>query len=264
MEAPPRRICILWVYGDSNPAWRLHGATLWASALQSAGEPGLLAFTTLDATDMSTPLPQPAAFPAFVITGSPHGAYEPLPWISRLLAWLRDCAALAAPPRVLGGCFGAQALALALGGAVAPTPPFEVAATLLQLRPEPLAALPWAAPLRARAGAGGGGVRLLESHGDGVTALPPGGEVLASSPRCPNEVFVVRNGAGVAWALGCQAHPEFTVEGELKGIVWPRVVPSRVGAEAAAAAEASYALPRHEAEVLRAARLFLEEGEQNL
>jgi GMP synthase-like glutamine amidotransferase len=51
--------------------------------------------------------PLDGTFDAFVLSGSRHGAYEPLPWIADLLAWTR--AAAAARQRLLGVCFGHQA-----------------------------------------------------------------------------------------------------------------------------------------------------------
>jgi GMP synthase-like glutamine amidotransferase len=53
---------------------------------------------------------------AVVVLGSDRSVNDDEPWIVEELAWLRD-AVRAAP--VLGICFGAQALAVALGGSVA-------------------------------------------------------------------------------------------------------------------------------------------------
>ena len=51
-------------------------------------------------------------------------------------------------------------------------------------------------------------LRLLESHGEQVTRLPPTAELLGSSAGPPHEVFV----AGAGNVLCVQAHPEFTPE----------------------------------------------------
>jgi GMP synthase-like glutamine amidotransferase len=102
-------------------------------------------------------------------------------------------------------------------------------------------------------------VRLLESHGDACVALPPRAVPLAGSERCAHEMFCVVGAAGAGFGLAVQAHPEFSVEGEIKGIVIKRRLERALMTEAeAAAAEATFALPRHEAAVLRAARLFLD------
>lgn len=60
-------------------------------------------------------LPAPTGFDAVVVLGSDRSANDAEPWIADELAWLRD--AVAHVP-VLGICFGAQALAILLGGTV--------------------------------------------------------------------------------------------------------------------------------------------------
>src|SRR5215218_10885166 len=72
---------------------------------------------TLRAYDVQggAPLPEPEAHPAFLITGSAAGVYEPLPWIAPLLAFLREAKGRT---RLVGICFGHQAMAEALGGRV--------------------------------------------------------------------------------------------------------------------------------------------------
>src|SRR6476660_1492547 len=59
-------------------------------------------------------LPDPAAHDAILITGSPAGVYEPLPWIEPLMDFIRD----AKDSKMVGICFGHQAMAEALGGHV--------------------------------------------------------------------------------------------------------------------------------------------------
>src|SRR3954470_10681324 len=59
-------------------------------------------------------LPDPGAHGAYLITGSPAGVYEPLPWIAPLQDFIR----LAGQARMVGICFGHQVMAEALGGQV--------------------------------------------------------------------------------------------------------------------------------------------------
>src|SRR5688572_25498611 len=59
--------------------------------------------------------PSPDSHPAFLITGSAAGVYEPLPWIPPLLAFLREAKGRT---KLVGICFGHQAMAEALGGRV--------------------------------------------------------------------------------------------------------------------------------------------------
>ncbi|MEW7006562.1 type 1 glutamine amidotransferase [Lentilitoribacter sp. EG35] len=53
---------------------------------------------------------------SYLITGSQHGVYEKLAWISELEQFVRDCFVAIKP--VVGICFGHQVMAQALGGKV--------------------------------------------------------------------------------------------------------------------------------------------------
>lgn len=69
-------------------------------------------------------LPDPAGFDLVVALGSDLSVRDDVPWISAELDHLARAAAAGTP--VLGVCFGAQALATALGGAVRRAPAAEV------------------------------------------------------------------------------------------------------------------------------------------
>src|SRR4051812_40492473 len=56
----------------------------------------------------------PAAHGAHLITGSPAGVYDPLPWIAPLREFIRS----AETSKMVGICFGHQVMADALGGHV--------------------------------------------------------------------------------------------------------------------------------------------------
>jgi GMP synthase-like glutamine amidotransferase len=56
-------------------------------------------------------------------------------------------------------------------------------------------------------------VHVLQSHGDAVHTLPPGAELLASSPDTEVEMFTIEDRI-----MGIQGHPEFAPE-LLKGTV---------------------------------------------
>src|SRR5690242_10599047 len=59
-------------------------------------------------------LPDAKAHDAVLITGSPAGVYEPLPWIAPLTDFIRSAKAT----KMVGICFGHQIMAEALGGHV--------------------------------------------------------------------------------------------------------------------------------------------------
>lgn len=135
------------------------------------------------------------AYDGYVITGSKYSVNDDKPWIHRLFAFIREMHA--ADVRVVGCCFGAQAVAVALGGAVQPNPlGWELG--VRELTPSPagravpaLQGAPW--PLR-----------ILESHQDIVTRLPAQAVHLGASPRTPHELFSVGGNT-----LCLQGHPEF-------------------------------------------------------
>src|SRR6476619_7433614 len=56
----------------------------------------------------------PSGHHAYLITGSPAGVYDPLPWIAPLMHVIRA----AEDSRMIGVCFGHQVMAEALGGHV--------------------------------------------------------------------------------------------------------------------------------------------------
>jgi GMP synthase-like glutamine amidotransferase len=138
------------------------------------------------------PPARPDAHPAFLITGSPAGVYEPLPWIEPLLAFLREAKGKA---KLVGICFGHQAMAEAFGGRVEKSER-GWAAGLQDY--ELVERQPWMGedpPAR---------IAVPVSHQDRVVIAPPGAEVLAHSPFSPFGML--------AWgktALSMQFHPEF-------------------------------------------------------
>jgi GMP synthase-like glutamine amidotransferase len=135
--------------------------------------------------------PHPAAHGAYLITGSPAGVYEPLPWIAPLMEFIR--AARDTP--MVGVCFGHQVMAQALGGDVIKSPKG------------------WGAGLHRyhvvhpqRWTNGEREVAIPASHQDQVVVQPPATQVVAKSDFTPY--------AALAWtdrpAISFQFHPEFS------------------------------------------------------
>jgi GMP synthase-like glutamine amidotransferase len=160
-------------------------------------ETGDLAFEAFAIMD-GAPVPAPDAADAWIVTGSRHGVYDPLPWIESAKAMLREARAARLP--IIGVCFGHQLLAEAFGGAAAK---FEggwhVGAHDF--------ALHGTAPWRDE----GPRVTLQSLHQDQVLQLPADATVWASAPGCRY--------AGVSYgdpdrpdAISLQPHPEMSPE----------------------------------------------------
>jgi GMP synthase-like glutamine amidotransferase len=133
----------------------------------------------------------PAAHHAYLITGSPAGVYDPLPWIEPLSDFIRS----ANDSKMVGVCFGHQVMAEALGGHVEKSDKGWGAGLHRYdiVRPE-------------RWMDGATEVAVPASHQDQVVIQPPNTEVIASSS------FTAY--AGLAWkdrpAISFQFHPEFS------------------------------------------------------
>jgi GMP synthase-like glutamine amidotransferase len=133
----------------------------------------------------SGPFPDLNGIDHVVVLGAVWSVYDEEAighWIGDELAWLRQADEAGVP--VLGICFGAQALAAALGGGVRRAARMEVGWTVIEtLDPGLIAPGPW-----------------LEFHRD-ECVLPPGARLLARTPVCGQAFAIGRH-------LAVQFHPE--------------------------------------------------------
>jgi len=151
---------------------------------------GAYDWTTYAADDGEYPA-APEDCDAYIVTGSAAGVYDSDPWIGQLLDFLRAAKGRA---KLVGVCFGHQAMAQAFGGQVIKSPKGwgigEHAYSVVSREP-------WMD--------GAPSMRLPASHQDQVVALPPNAEVVAASAFTPM--------AALAWrdqpAISMQPHPEF-------------------------------------------------------
>ena len=136
-------------------------------------------------------LPDTAQHHAYLVTGSPAGVYDPLPWIKPLQQFIRD----AKDSKMVGICFGHQVMAEALGGHVEKSDKGWGAGLhrYTVVRSEP-----WIDT--------SGTIAIPASHQDQVVIQPPNSEVVAASDFTPF--------AALAWtdrpAISFQFHPEFS------------------------------------------------------
>jgi GMP synthase-like glutamine amidotransferase len=127
--------------------------------------------------------PGPGDADAFVTLGSDRSVTDPsVPWLERELELLRSAHGAGVP--LLGICFGAQALAKALGGEVRRAPQIALDWSTFETdEPELIAPGPW-----------------LRWHED-ILTVPPGARELARSGEVP---LAFAHGRSV----GVQFHPE--------------------------------------------------------
>jgi GMP synthase-like glutamine amidotransferase len=136
-------------------------------------------------------LPDPSAHGAYLITGSPAGVYDPLPWIGPLQEFIRT----ANGAKMVGICFGHQVMAEALGGHVEKS---EKGWGAGLHRYTVVRSEPWIDTA--------GTIAIPASHQDQVIVQPPNTDVVAASDFTPF--------AALAWsdrpAISFQFHPEFS------------------------------------------------------
>lgn len=132
-------------------------------------------------------------FDAYVVTGSPASVHDKDPWILRLNDFIKALHAERMP--LIGGCFGHQAIAVALGGTVAKNPGGWIVGTettrISKQRP-------WMQPAKTE-------LILYAAHKEQVKTLPEKAELVGSTTNCPLASFTV--GSHI---MTTQYHPEMS------------------------------------------------------
>ncbi len=138
-------------------------------------------------------------YQGIVLAGSPHGAYEDIPWIQREHQLIQEAAALGIP--MLGICFGSQILASALCGR---DQVFRRSTCDIGYVPMQVATVAHADPV---VGGMPDASPMFVWHNDEVRAGHPDMVILASSADCPNQVWRWRDQP--IW--GVQGHLEISL-----------------------------------------------------
>ena len=191
----------------------------WRAALEPV-LPGasFLVYPVKDGVFPDAPLDR---FDGFIVTGSPASPCEGEAWQDRLEALIRQITA--ARVKLFGACYGHQAIARALGGAVGPNPGgWQFGLEESQV----VAPAPWLEE---------GPIRLFAAHQEQVTKPPVSVTIIARHPACPV--------AGMALGthlFTTQYHPEITPRFMADLIEEDRAI---LPPEVIARAEASLATP---------------------
>lgn len=126
--------------------------------------------------------PEGARFDGWLIGGSPASVHDSEPWVGQLFALIRRLVAEGQP--IFGACFGHQAIAMALGGAVGKNPSgwvFGLVETLVEGVP----------------------MKLYGSHLEQVLQLPEEAVILGGTAECPVGSFAIPGRV-----MTTQYHPE--------------------------------------------------------
>ena len=134
-------------------------------------------------------------FDAVLLTGSRADSFSDDPWVIELRRRVRQL--LAEQKKMVGVCFGHQLIALCLGAPVGRAPQGWGAGRMTY---------DWHRPDLPHS-AGRVQISLLASHQDQVHQLPPGAQLVASSPFCPVASFTVGE-----HVFCIQPHPEFSID----------------------------------------------------
>jgi GMP synthase-like glutamine amidotransferase len=135
----------------------------------------------------------PGVYDGYIITGSPASVNGEEEWVANLLKFIRSVSEKKI--QTFGSCFGHQAIAVALGGAVAVS---EKGWGLGTAKTYFDKSAPWMRPAHSE-------LTLYAAHQEQVTQLPDGAEVLGGDEFCP--IGAYRIGETV---FATEYHPEFT------------------------------------------------------
>jgi len=127
----------------------------------------------------------------WIISGAVSAAYDRDPWIDALLNIIRDLHITKA--RMIGICFGHQAIAQALGGQVHHSGFWGIGVRRAKVINPSVAMEP------VRRGFG-----IAYCHQDQVTSLPPEARLTSSTAHCRVASFAIQD-----HIVGIQGHPEF-------------------------------------------------------
>ncbi len=137
---------------------------------------------------------EPEENDGYIVTGSPAGVYEHLPWIAELKSFLQAAKGRA---KLVGICFGHQIMAEAFGGRVIKS---DKGWGIGLHRYDVAEVAPWMEPVASFA--------IPVSHQDQIIEQPPASHILAASPFTRFGMLAYDDQP----AISLQCHPEFEPE----------------------------------------------------
>ncbi len=162
-------------------------------------------------------------FDGYLITGSAYGVYDDVPFIPKLMGFIRDIFAAGKP--LVGICFGHQIIAHALGGSAAK---FIGGWGIGTVKLNIVGKADWIPSNFVN-------LSLIHVHQDQVESLPKNAVRLATSNFCKNAAFTIGK-----QVFAMQGHPEFTAD-YTNALISIRE--SRIGKNRVAAARQSLQIP---------------------
>ena len=233
MVQVPKRVAVLETGVPPPPLAARFGS--YADMVASLLGDGF-ACTAFDVTQGRYPT-DGAVFDGYVVTGSPAGVYDPLPWIAPLEDFLRGVRGQA---KLVGICFGHQIMAQAFGGTVRKSEKGYAQGlhSYALTAPEP-----WMEDHTP--------IAIAVSHQDQVIEPPADARVVGGSAFTPHGVLVYGSDA-----LSFQCHPEFSPEFAAALIEWKQA--QMVDPSSAAAPLATLDQPNDRERVANWIRTFLD------
>jgi GMP synthase-like glutamine amidotransferase len=141
--------------------------------------------------DEGDTLPDVNSVTGLAMMGGPMSVNDELPWLTRMLSFVRDCIALDVP--VIGHCLGGQLLSKALGGVITRNAVKEIGWAEVQIENATFARQ-W-----------GPAQPFVSYHWHGETfSIPPAAIRIWSNAQCANQAFIIDK------HIGMQCHIEMT------------------------------------------------------
>ncbi|KAF8576341.1 class I glutamine amidotransferase-like protein [Ramaria rubella] len=141
-----------------------------------------------------------AGYDGIIITGSAASAYDDLPWIRKLLSYVKSLTETQPQIKIIGICFGQQIVALALGGECASNDgKWEVGTTDVDLTEI------------GKRTFGVSRISIQQMHRDHVPVLPPKFQILGHTDNTANQgmIRMYDDQPSQTHIFCIQGHPEF-------------------------------------------------------